>query len=181
MDTRAVKRSRPAPKAAVEKLPHVKRTARVSPRDAPVDSFDVEPAPKHRRKVSRTTPTPREDMDYRKIPDYSPPVDSMLPGKNLKIDWKGHPLDLSDDPDRYLLDEHEITLASVLRLTGAQYLFAKRRIFEKFVELARTGKDLNKTSAQAVCKIDVNKASKLWTAFEKVGWFDKKHIAQYLK
>ncbi|KAF4556881.1 SWIRM domain-containing protein [Elsinoe fawcettii] len=180
MDTRAVKRSRPAPKAAVEKLPPVKRTARTSPRDMPMESFEVEPAPKHRRKVSRTTPTPREDMDFRKIPDYSPPIHSMVPGKNLKIDWKGHPLDLSDDPDRDLLDEHEVTLASVLRLTGAQYLFAKRRIFEKFVELARVGKDLNKTSAQAVCKIDVNKASKLWTAFEKVGWFDKKHFAQYL-
>ncbi|TKX19574.1 SWIRM domain-containing protein 2 [Elsinoe australis] len=180
MDTRSVKRPRPAAKAAVEKLPPVKRTARASPREAPVDSFDVEPAPKHKRKVSRATPTPREDMDFRKIPDYSPPIHTMAPGKNLKIDWKGHPLDLSDDPDRYLLDDAEVTLASVLRLTGAQYLFAKRRIFEKFVELASVGKDLNKTSAQAVCKIDVNKASKLWTAFEKVGWFDKKHFTQYL-
>ncbi|PNS14548.1 SWIRM domain-containing protein laf1 [Sphaceloma murrayae] len=181
VDTRSNKRSRPAPKAATEKLPPIKRTARTSPRDVALDTFDPSPAPKHKRKVSRATPTPREDMDFRKIPDYSPPISSILPGKNLKIDWKGHPLDLSDDSDRHLLDDAEVALASVLRLTAAQYLFAKRRIFEKFVDLARVGKDLNKTSAQAVCKIDVNKASKLWTAFEKVGWFERGLFARYLE
>lgn len=181
LETRGNKRQKTAFKSVVEKLPAVKRAPRASPRDYMSDSFEASPAPvKHRRKPSQTVPVAREDMDFRKIPDLSPAVSTMAPGKNLKIDWKGHPLDLSDDPDRNLLDEQEVNLASVLRLTAGQYLFAKRKIFERYVELARIGKDFNKTSAQAVCHIDVNKASKLWTAFEKVGWFDRRHFTKYL-
>ncbi|KAF2156127.1 hypothetical protein K461DRAFT_275226 [Myriangium duriaei CBS 260.36] len=180
VETRGIKRQKTAHKSVVEKLPSIKRIPRSSPREALVESFDIEPTPKHKRKVSHTVPVAREDMDFRKVPDLSPPVSTMAPGKNLKIDWKGHPLDLSDDSDRGLLDEQEVNLASVLRLTAGQYLFAKRKIFERYVELARIGKDFNKTSAQAVCHIDVNKASKLWTAFEKVGWFDRKHFSKYL-
>ena len=179
-ETRTAKRQRVAPRSAIEKLPTIKRAPRASPREATSDSFDAEPAPKLRRKPSQTVPLNREDMDFRKIPDLAPAVSTMAPGKNLKIDLKGHPLDLSDDPDRHLLDDQEVTLASILRLTAGQYLFAKRKIFERYVELARIGKDFNKTSAQAVCHIDVNKASKLWTAFEKVGWFDRRHFTKYL-
>lgn len=179
-EKRSVKRLKSASKPMAERTIVPKRAPRSSPRDAMLDSFDVEPAPKHRRKPSHTVPALREDMDFRKVPDLAPPIFTIPPGKNLKVDWKGHPLDLRDDVDRHLLDEQEINLASVLRLTGCQYLFAKRKIFERYVELARIGKDFNKTSAQAVCHIDVNKASKLWTAFEKVGWFDRKHFLQYL-
>lgn len=180
-DTRPAKRSRPAAKSLTEKLPAPKRAVRPPPRDLPSDHLPQQPVVKHRRKVSRATPTPREDMDYHKVHDFSPHISTMAPGKNLKIDWKGHPLDLSSDPDRHELDDAEIQLASVLRLTAAQYLYAKRKIFERFVELSRIGKDFNKTSAQGVCKIDVNKASKLWTAFDKVGWFDKRLFSQYLQ
>lgn len=179
-DVRPAKRPRQALKTIGEKLPVPRRAPRPSPREATLDDFQPQPVVKHRRKVSRTTPTPREDMDFRLVPDYSPPISTMAPGKNLKTDWKGHPLDLSTDPDRHMLDDAEVPLASVLRLTASQYLYAKRKIFERFVELARIGKDFNKTSAQGVCKIDVNKASKLWTAFEKVGWFDKRHFASHL-
>jgi len=44
----------------------------------------------------------------------------------------------------------------------------------------RIGKEFRKTDAQQACKIDVNKASKLWTAFDKVGWFKKDFFLQRL-
>jgi len=135
---------------------------------------------KAKRRVSHSTPVTREDMDFKILPDYSPSIASMAPGKNLKVEWKGHPLDLGADPDHNLLDDAELYLASTLRLTCAQYLFAKRKIFERYIELAKLGRDFNKTSAQSVCKIDVNKASKLWTAFDKVGWFDRRHFVKYM-
>jgi len=40
-------------------------------------------------------------------------------------------------------------------------------------------KDFRKTDAQQACKIDVNKASKLWTAFDKAGWFQNKWMEPF--
>jgi hypothetical protein len=49
------------------------------------------------------------------------------------------------------------------------------------VRALRIGKEFRKTDAQQACKIDVNKASKLWTAYDRVGWFDSEHFQQYLE
>jgi hypothetical protein len=122
--------------------------------------------------------TTRDDVDFAAIPDYSPPI-STLPdnSKALKADWKGQILDLSNDSNRHLLHPSELSLAATLRLTCAMYLCSKRRIFEARVHTLNIGKEFRKTDAQQACKIDVNKASKLWTAFDKVGWFDRKYFA----
>ena len=96
------------------------------------------------------------------------------------MEWKGQPRDLSHDPHRHLLHETELQLATNLRLSCAQYLTAKRRIFVSRVHCERIHKEFRKTDAQQACKIDVNKASKLWTAFEKVGWLDRSHIEGFL-
>jgi hypothetical protein len=90
-------------------------------------------------------------------------------------------LDLSQDPDRHHLSPAELSLASTLRLSCATYLCSKRRIFEARVRALRIGKEFRKTDAQQACKIDVNKASKLWTAYDRVGWFDSEHFQQYLE
>ncbi|KAI8631694.1 SWIRM domain-containing protein [Xylariaceae sp. FL1651] len=123
----------------------------------------------------------RVDVDFGALPDYCPPRDS-LPNKpnSLKVDWKGTPTDLSDDPDRHLLHPDEVMLASNLRLSCATYLTSKRRIFIRRLECLRVGKEFRRTDAQQACKIDVNKASKLWAAFEKVGWLDKAWVHPYL-
>ena len=89
-------------------------------------------------------------------------------------------LDLSNDPDRHLLHEAEVNLAATLRLSCATYLCSKRRIFQARIEALRIGKEFRKTDAQQACKIDVNKASKLWSAYEKVGWFRKEYFEKYL-
>lgn len=123
----------------------------------------------------------REDKDFNALPDYCPPPNSLPNRSNsLKVDWKGQPIDLSNDPHAHLLHPDEVTLAGNLRLDCATYLTSKRRIFERRLQCLRTGKEFRKTDAQQACKIDVNKASKLWTAFDKVGWLDAAWVRRFL-
>ena len=141
--------------------------------DFPLRSPQVPKAPK--------APTSRDDVDYESQPDYCPPIDSLPNNsKALKADWKGQMLDLCRDPDRHLLHESEVNLAATLRLSCATYLTSKRRIFVARLHTLKIGKEFRKTDAQQACKIDVNKASKLWTAFEKVGWFESKWFIKFI-
>lgn len=121
----------------------------------------------------RTVAPNREDKNFNSVADYTPPL-SSLGNKSLKVDWKGNALDLSKDPYAYLLHPEELKLAANLRLDCATYLTSKRRIFESRREcfLRSPPKPFRKTDAQQACNIDVNKASKLWTAYDSVGWFE---------
>ena len=142
------------------------------------DAFDRTKAP-HTRAPSIKRP---EDIHFESLRDFSPPTASLpANNKSLKIEWSSHnPLDLSADPHRHLLHEAELALASTLRLSCATYLCSKRRIFLKLQEAHQAGKEFRKTDAQQACQIDVNKASKLWVAFEKVGWFDRSRFEKDL-
>ena len=121
------------------------------------------------------------DIDYHALPDYCPPTLTLgQNAKALKVEWNSNHLDLTNDPDRHMLHEAEMTAASVLRLSCAMYLCSKRRIFEARLRAFKNKKEFRKTDAQQACKIDVNKASKLWTAFERVGWFDKTYLEDFL-
>ncbi|KAK4460102.1 hypothetical protein QBC42DRAFT_288906 [Cladorrhinum samala] len=129
----------------------------------------------------RTVAPNREDKDFNSLEDLCPPLSSLPPKSNsLKVDWKGNALDLSNDPHRHLLHPDELILASNLRLDCATYLTSKRRIFLRRLECARINKEFRKTDAQQACKIDVNKASKLWQAYEKVGWLNIKWVQEHL-
>ncbi|KAI3400732.1 hypothetical protein diail_1941 [Diaporthe ilicicola] len=124
---------------------------------------------------SRLVPPNREDKDFNAIPDFCPPLSSIPDKSNLmRVDWKGAPLDLSKDPHKHLLHPDELQLAAGLRLDCATYLTSKRRIFEARLDYYHKGKEFRKTHAQQACKIDVNKASKLHTAYERAGWLDKR-------
>ncbi|KAF2182790.1 hypothetical protein K469DRAFT_585102 [Zopfia rhizophila CBS 207.26] len=183
----ALKKLAPAPssgprkqKVALPRLPRAPRAPKRTPQSRIYDSFDHFPSsasPKPARPL-----TNRDDTDYNSLPDFSPPLDTLPKGnsKVLKADWKGQVLDLSNDPDRHLLHEAELNLASTLRLTCATYLCSKRRIFQARIEALRIGKEFRKTDAQQACKIDVNKASKLWQAYEKVGWFKPEFFRNYV-
>ena len=144
-----------------------------------------------KRSFSRTSATPepsrratapnREDKDFDSIVDYCPPVSSLPDRPNsLKVEWKGQPIDLSSDPHAKMLHPDEVLLAGNLRLDCATYLTSKRRIFERRLQCLRVGKEFRKTDAQQACKIDVNKASKLWTAFDRVGWLDARWVRRFL-
>ncbi|KAI0801592.1 SWIRM domain-containing protein [Xylaria sp. FL0064] len=134
------------------------------------------PDPSPRRGTTQT----RADDDFNSVPDYCPPLSSLTSDTCLKTDWKTGVSDLTNDPHRHLLHAAEIVLASSLRLTAAVYLTSKRRIFVRRLECLRVGKEFRKTDAQQACKIDVNKASKLWVAFNDIGWLDKQWVVNYL-
>ncbi|KAL2863609.1 SWIRM domain-containing protein [Aspergillus lucknowensis] len=179
-----LKRIAPAPtkrvvpaQPRVQRTPRVKRTPKSTPKQRALDSFELHLP---NSKPSRNSGTSRDDTDFNSIKDYSPSLE-VLGGnaKALKADWKGQMLDLSNDPDRLLLTPAELNLAATLRLSCATYLCSKRRIFEARIRALRIGKEFRKTDAQQACKIDVNKASKLWTAFERVGLFNPIHFQRH--
>ncbi|KAL9635737.1 MAG: hypothetical protein Q9164_003270 [Protoblastenia rupestris] len=170
---RAIKAMTPKPA-----IPRVKRTPKASPMARLMDY-----PPKGRSETpDRALGVKRDDVDYNALSDYAPST-ATLPNnpKILKADWPSNNiLNLSNDPDRHMLHEAEVNLAATLRLTCATYLCSKRRIFEARLNALRIGKEFRKTDAQQACKIDVNKASKLWTAYDKVGWFSPGYFEKFL-
>jgi hypothetical protein len=172
------------PKVALPRLPpRAPRApkAKRTPLTQIHDSFDLT-TPKSASPKPARPATNRDDSDYNALPDFSPPLDTLPKGnsKILKTDWKGQALSLSDDPDREMLHEAELNLAGILRLSCATYLTSKRRIFQARIEALRIGKEFRKTDAQQACNIDVNKASKLWQSYDRVGWFNPDYFRQYL-
>ncbi|KAF9561735.1 hypothetical protein EC968_005612 [Mortierella alpina] len=86
------------------------------------------------------------------------------------VQWKGSPLDISQAPGFSKLHSHEVYVASTLRLTPAVYLSCKQTLVSASRGYAKTGKLFRKSDAQKLCKIDVNKTSKLWEVFARFGW-----------
>ena len=131
----------------------------------------------------RTNGSKFDDVAYESMPDYSPPL-STLPKGNphiLQVSWRpGVVIDLSKDPDRHMLHEAERRVAATLQLNCAKYLCTKRRIFQARFEALLAGRELKKSAALKACKIDVNKASKLYNAFERIGWFHEKYMLKQL-
>lgn len=188
---RVVKPADPKPAKAAQRQQHHHQTATAAaaaPRPIRSNPPPIRAVPAPRAKsptpeaASRRIVAPnREDKDFLSLPDICPPLSTLPPKSNsMKVDWKGAPIDLSADPHRDLLHPDELALAANLRLDCATYLTSKRRMFMKRLDCLRIGKEFRKTDAQQACKIDVNKASKLWTAFDKVGWLEKHHVASYV-
>lgn len=164
-------------KPAAPKAPRAPKT----PRTSVVGRVSATPEPSKSGHVRNTTHTTREDRDFASLPNYAPP-NSTLPSRSnsMKVDWKGAPIDLSLDKELHLLHPDEASLAANLRLDCATYLTSKRRVFIGVVAKYREGGEFKKTHCQQACKIDVNKASKLWEAYKKVDWFNPKYFDQYL-
>ncbi|KAJ5512972.1 hypothetical protein N7463_002524 [Penicillium fimorum] len=149
---------------------------------APAKRLGTQPRVQRTRVKRTPKSTPKQHVFDNFDPPPNPAYQTTCLGnaKALKADWKGQMLDLSNDPDKNILSPAELNLASTLRLSCATYLCSKRRIFEARVRALGIGKEFRKTDAQQACKIDVNKASKLWTAYERVGWFKAEYFHQYL-
>lgn len=156
------------------------RRARERQRRLPKMNPIAQNTPKKTASVVNTEPT-HEGTDFNSLRDYSPPTFTLDDMGFPECNWKGEPFDLSEDPDSHLLHPEEIFLASNLRMDCATYLTNKRRIFIACIKRMKVGKDFKKTNSQQACKIDVNKASKLWEAFNKVGWFEKRHFSRVLR
>ena len=123
------------------------------------------------------------NRDFERYPDVSPSVD-LLGNRSDAFTftrWMGKPLDLSSDPNRHMLHPSELKAAEALRLECDRWLVTKRMIFLGALECYRAGKEFKKTDAQKATVIDVNKASKIWEAFNSVGWFAPQHFARFLR
>ncbi|KAH3902864.1 uncharacterized protein SCODWIG_00662 [Saccharomycodes ludwigii] len=122
------------------------------------------------------------NMGWEKLPDYSPSTKNLKESnKNaLKVEWKGSSMDLRNDPLRNKLHPAELVLAQILRLPCDLYLDSKRRLFIEKVHRLKNGLPFRRTDAQKACRIDVNKASRLYAAYEKVGWLKDENFTKYL-
>ena len=190
-----ITKSRPAPKAvskpkasAATSLPERSsppkpRKTATKPRTTSDFLNDAWPAAQQTRH-KRAAPSKKVELDnvhWRELPDYAPSTSSLdSSGKTLKATWHGSPVDLVNDIDRGNLHSQELNVAATLRLSCAQYLSNKRKIFQGRLQALKDGKNFTKTAAQGACSIDVNKASQLWEAFERVGWFKESLFNQYL-
>ncbi|KAF9432604.1 hypothetical protein BGZ76_010576 [Entomortierella beljakovae] len=104
-------------------------------------------------------------------PDVGPI--SMLDVKQPPmVIWKGQPLSVAGKPGYELLHPHEARIASTLRLSPAQYLNCKQTLIlaSRSYFSNPDGKQFRKSDAQKLCRIDVNKTSRLWEVFAKIGW-----------
>lgn len=129
--------------------------------------------PKFTRKAKGAAPP--QDNDFTTYDDYTPCTDGLSATAFDAFKGKdGNPKELSSDRHKHLLEPAEIVLAQNLRLTGAQYLTCKRRFFITLVKGLEADPNYKfiKTKAQGSCKIDVNKSSTLFVAWDSVGWFD---------
>lgn len=122
------------------------------------------------------------NSSWNQLQDYSPSMENISNDnlKALRIEWKGSPMDLSRDPLKDHLHPAELILAQILRLPCDLYLDSKRRLFLEKVYKLRKGLPFRRTDAQKACRIDVNKASRLYAAFEKVGWLKDSNFTKYL-
>ncbi|KAG0198199.1 hypothetical protein BGX28_008337 [Mortierella sp. GBA30] len=118
----------------------------------------------------------RTAYEVRAVPVLAPDVGpiSMLEGVSLPlVIWKGTPLNITNEPGYGTLHSHEAHMASTLRLTPAVYLSCKETlILASRTHARKSGKLFRKSDAQKLCPIDVNKTSKLWEAFARIGWLD---------
>lgn len=119
------------------------------------------------------------DMDPEEVPDYTPSAANLPAGKVLRAEWKGTPMDLSSDPNINKIHPSEVSLAATLRLSVAVYLDSKKRLFAEKVHRYKQGLPFRRTDSQKACRIDVNKASRLFMAFEKVGWLEDYNFEKF--
>lgn len=102
-----------------------------------------------------------------------PPIVPEKPSGRRQI----NPLDVSEFEGVHLLSEREKTLCSQLRLVPRSYLAIKDTLLGEYI---RNG-FLRRRRARELCKIDVNKTSKIYNFFIEMGWIRVKSRPPDLK
>ncbi|CDH57500.1 hypothetical protein RO3G_16411 [Lichtheimia corymbifera JMRC:FSU:9682] len=94
----------------------------------------------------------------------------------VDVSWKGQPMP-PDDHQPYLnrLHPQEVKIISHMRMTPAVYLRCKRAIIMAAREFTLHHQEFRKSDAQKVCRIDVNKSSRLWALFHAYNWLSPHH------
>src|SRR5579859_4438042 len=151
------------------------------PRPRPAPKAVDPNAPPKVSKGQRTDAEFEEALAQTSSPIYYPPMDNLdrLGPNAMKVEWKSSKkLYTPQEYTRFqgLKDvkfhPKEIDLAGTINMVHfAQYEESKRLIFTLWYERKSKGLSFTKTHAQQAAHVDVNKASALWTAFDKVHWF----------
>jgi hypothetical protein len=138
-------------------------------------------APPKVSKGQRTDAEFEEALIATGTPIYYPPTDNLdrLGPNAMKVEWKSSkktyaPQEWDRFPSLKNVKFHpkEIDLAGTINMVHfAQYEESKRLIFQFWYERKSKGQSFTKTHAQQAAHVDVNKASALWTGFDKVSWF----------
>jgi len=151
------------------------------PRPRPAPKAVDPNAPPKVSKGQRTDAEFEEALTLTASPIYYPPTDNLdkLGPNAMKVEWKSSKKVYS--PQEYTrfqglkdvkFHPKEIDLAGTINMVHfAQYEESKRLIFTLWYERKSKGLSFTKTHAQQAAHVDVNKASALWTAFDKVHWF----------
>lgn len=145
-----------------------------TPRTKTYDDFiDDASDKKHKRAApSKQTATKDDDLRWREMPDYAPPLPATE--KPYGVAWKGSRLDNSGELDFDELSAAEKEACAILRLRPVQWLANKRRIFGAKLVSVREGEKFTRTKAQIAGNIDVNKTTQMFEAFERFGWLEEK-------
>ncbi|KAG4302211.1 hypothetical protein PCK1_001483 [Pneumocystis canis] len=168
--------AQPANRRKPSRVPLRRRPKPIVRPSRPVTSYTSISLPNHKPKQSsrehyaHTHSFDVANTPYELLPDFCPPtstLDKINHPRPLRAEWKGIPLDLSNDPHVDQLHPAEVYLASQLRLPAMVYLDNKRRIFAEYHARKEAGLGFRRTDAQRCARIDVNKASRLWQAFER--------------
>jgi len=151
------------------------------PRPRPAPKAVDPNAPPKVSKGQRTDAEFEDALALTATPIYYPPNDNLdrLGPNAMKVEWKSSKKLYS--PQEYTrfqglkdvkFHPKEIDLAGTINMVHfAQYEESKRLIFTLWYERKSKGLSFTKTHAQQAAHVDVNKASALWTGFDKVNWF----------
>lgn len=152
-----------------------------APRPRPAPKVVDPNAPPKVSKGQRTDAEFEDALASTASPIYYPPNDNLdkLGPNAMKVEWKSSkkiytPQEFTRFQNLKNVKFHakEIDLAGTINMVHlAQYEESKRLIFKFWYERKLKGMSFTKTHAQQAAHVDVNKASALWTAFDKVGWF----------
>jgi hypothetical protein len=152
-----------------------------TPRPRPAPKVVDPNAPPKVSKGQRTDPEFEEALAATASAIFYPPCDNLdrLGPNAMKVEWKSSKKFYSpQEATRFqnLKDvkfhPKELDLAGTINMVHyAQYEESKRLIFQAWYERKAKGLNFTKTHAQQAAHVDVNKASALWTGFDKVNWF----------
>ncbi|KAJ2783001.1 hypothetical protein GGI15_002731 [Coemansia interrupta] len=124
-----------------------------------------------------TPPLPLHELGEDNIPSYERNgqvlVDDVSvitpPAARSTVKWtKAEPIDISDRPLADKLAAAERHCCSVLRILPEQYIAIKQTLLRE--GKARIPGTFKKRDAQRLCRIDVNKTSKIYEWYVTIGW-----------
>lgn len=169
-----------SPKAAKKPVKKAKKTVKTT--SSKVKKSTKSTKPKTPRVSSPKAPKSGiHDIKFHDLPDYTPPLSSIQPNHSFETTWRSPPVTPTDWEWVARLHPKEVELAATLKLSAQMYTDSKRRIFAEKVHRTEHKARFRKTDAQKACRIDVNKASRLFTVFERVGWFEPQWIDKRVK